>query len=823
MDFILTFLLKVFKVLILEEYLIFFPCIFLFFYSIFLFKNSKNKNIFLKILIFFLPVFYIFYSYSILPDYFSALGQDSLIELTDTVFSETIFFIKNFLILVFDPLIFLRNRFWLILISSFFVALVIFVTSEILVQDKKRYILICNKVYKFSFLFVLVVILTQSINLAVKSYQVGVELKNFENSIKDNVNNIVSKKEKGNNDLLVVTYIGESTSALNLSLYGYPLNTTPWLKTVSKNKNFILFKRIFAEHTHTLGSLTKSLSICLSKNCLLEKKYTKNFFPMTDIINKSGIDTYLYSTQGNLGGLNAASNIVLNAKNQFYPYKDKKDKYLGDRFISKIKDKDFFSEKFCKNSNIFKNKNAGLVFLHSYAGHFGHNGYSEHIQKDLIFDYPSYINKKNYLGKDDSNFDLVKEYDAAMRYIDTSIQKTIECTFKSANENKKPVVFLYFSDHGEAPASRKGHDSNILSYEMIHVPFFIYFNDIAYELFKDKFDSLNEIKNENRSLSIIKETILYLFEMNVVTKLDNKEIYDFKKFPYPQKKFIIERQLLNDKRVEVPTFWSPSFDLRDLKKEYFDNQNVSITLWQLQNYLNTNNLSNKKNISNLVCQHRANSYALQFKASLSIGCFETDIIFLKDKALSAHGIKLDTNLIFDNFLKSDYQKNTVWLDSKNINVPQNCEYANDWLKKNNNKFESLLVEMPISSIKSINNTRWLNCIKEINNLHNVEVAYYLDTNLAKKCTKDIESSLKNSINCRKFYSDTFSVLDKTKIKSITFDHKAAKIAVMNDNRLNDYKWHTWHVDSMQEFEYLKNRKNTGIILLKNHSNLENFN
>ena len=46
---------------------------------------------------------------------------------------------------------------------------------------------------------------------------------------------------------------------------------------------------------------------------------------------------------------------------------------------------------------------------------------------------------------------------------------------------------------------------------------------------------------------------------------------------------------------------------------------------------------------------------------------------------------------------------------------------------------------------------------------------------------------------------------------------------MNNNRLNDYKWHTWHVDNMQEFEYLKNRKNTGIILLKNHSNLENFN
>ena len=149
MEFILIFLLKVFRVLILEEYLIFFPCIFLFFYSIFIFKNDRNKSIFFKFLIFLLPLFYIFYSYSILPDYFSALGQDSLIELTDTIFSEAVFFIKNFLILVFDPLIFLRNRFWLILISSFFIALIIFIVSEILTRDNKKYILFFNKIFKF--------------------------------------------------------------------------------------------------------------------------------------------------------------------------------------------------------------------------------------------------------------------------------------------------------------------------------------------------------------------------------------------------------------------------------------------------------------------------------------------------------------------------------------------------------------------------------------------------------------------------------------------------------------------------------------------------
>ena len=83
--------------------------------------------------------------------------------------------------------------------------------------------------------------------------------------------------------------------------------------------------------------------------------------------------------------------------------------------------------------------------------------------------------------------------------------------------------------------------------------------------------------------------------------------------------------------------------------------------------------------------------------------------------------------------------------------------------------------------------------------------------MAKKCSEDISSNLKQSTNCKDFYSDTFSVLEKTKIKSITFDHKIGKIAVMNNEKLNNYKWHTWHVDSVKEFKYLKNRKNTGII------------
>ena len=89
-----------------------------------------------------------------------------------------------------------------------------------------------------------------------------------------------------------------------------------------------------------------------------------------------------------------------------------------------------------------------------------------------------------------------------------------------------------------------------------------------------------------------------------------------------------------------------------LDEPTFQSQDVSISLWQLNNYLKTKNLSNKKLIKNLVCQHRANSLILQYKNSMSNGCFETDVYYLKNKVISAHGLEIDTNLIFDNFLDS---------------------------------------------------------------------------------------------------------------------------------------------------------------------------
>ena len=93
--FSIEFIKKVFFTLIIEEYDVFFPLIFFFFYLIFSLLIKKERNILTQIIILLILFFYIFYQYSYLSNFFSSIGQDSLIEL-NADFGEAIFYLKTF-------------------------------------------------------------------------------------------------------------------------------------------------------------------------------------------------------------------------------------------------------------------------------------------------------------------------------------------------------------------------------------------------------------------------------------------------------------------------------------------------------------------------------------------------------------------------------------------------------------------------------------------------------------------------------------------------------------------------------------------------------
>ena len=100
---------------------------------------------------------------------------------------------------------------------------------------------------------------------------------------------------------------------------------------------------------------------------------------------------------------------------------------------------------------------------------------------------------KNLLGKDYKNYKLYNEYDTAIEYIDSSVKEVMKCMgtkFKKSSANG----FYLFLRSRRSPATARGHDSSRLTYEMLHVPFIIIFNDAAQNIIIIKLMNLKNLK-----------------------------------------------------------------------------------------------------------------------------------------------------------------------------------------------------------------------------------------------------------------------------------------------------------------------------------------
>ena len=113
------------------------------------------------------------------------------------------------------------------------------------------------------------------------------------------------------NSLKVVVYIGESTSAMNFGVYGYPRATTPQLLRLrNEDPGLILFDNVMATFTHTSQSLLETLSIGLDASQNAQPIMTRQRLSLVDLLADSHVPVALLSNQGETGTWNMASRIV---------------------------------------------------------------------------------------------------------------------------------------------------------------------------------------------------------------------------------------------------------------------------------------------------------------------------------------------------------------------------------------------------------------------------------------------------------------------------------------------------------------------------------
>ena len=432
----------------------------------------------------YLSVFFILFFFAAFPfiKLIPNLGSDAFSEFQKINLDEVYFYIKtlNF----FAGWSIKHFILWSIIITTYILIIFILFTLS------KKFKFINFLKINYSILFIIIFIPT-----FINFYKVKllfnssiIEKQNLAKNILYNTDKL-DIRSKYSKDLSVVLYIGEATSRLHWSIYNYFRPTNKNLENFGEINSLILYDNIYSTHTHTSPSLLDALTIKANKKKEKNLKIVSDYsrYPIVDILNKVSIDTKLYSTQAKSGSWNIASSLIFkNANKKIYSSKYN----LGNAtYIDKNRpfDHEFlkeFTNEITKNSK----KNNFYVF-HSYAGH---GNYKENIPKKYHNNIDQFYEKQNnkaIFGKSFKNNqkEFLENYDSAMNYISDNIVFSL----KKISKLKKPIIFIYSSDHGESPLTGQGHDSSRYIWEMSSVPFIIYFNEEAKNRYPDLFNEIN--------------------------------------------------------------------------------------------------------------------------------------------------------------------------------------------------------------------------------------------------------------------------------------------------------------------------------------------
>lgn len=732
-----------------------------------------KKNFFLLIGSFFALFLHIFIIY---PMLFvgSGIGSDSLAEIVNFDLKEAIFWFTNLLSVNWIP----SNRHLQLYLLALLGYLFLWIIISLIVEKFNSYKL--SKYYlEYISIFLIITfpLYTKVYDVIISYSKMSNEYSNYEKNFNHDLSDLkLSKNEKGLNVLL---YIGESTSSMHMSIYGYPRNTTPLLKKInSENENLIIFDNIWSNHTHTSASLLKALSFDFQKNnevlplTIIESKRLS----ITDLLNKISIKTNLYSNQGKSGSWNLASSVIFkNAERSFSIQNimvgnssDAQNKPLDHIYFNQI-----FDEKI-KNNN--QNK-ISLDVFHSYAGHGPYRNFIEENYKKNVDNFYTNLSRESIFGE--SKFFLnnqLEQYDSSIKYIDFSISNAIK---KIKNLNK-PIVLIYFSDHGESPFTARGHDSSKFINEMARIPFLMYFNESAKNLRPELFKRYKKIslKKNTGTLEQLPITILELLNIKIespnffLRELSSPIGYEAKKKP------IIIRKIGNKySYVKIN-------DLDISNKNYMDNTDDAT-----KNYIYTNKYGSEKLG---ICYHRSNTIAKMVRGNFNSNCIEIDISVKDNKLYINHPPSNYTNLTMEVVDKIIGPSTKLWIDGKNLDKSKNCNLVLNFFYNKKKISKNTLIEFPS---RTELDPKLSKCISNLRSL-GISTSFYVPTKLGRECNllSDKNKNYLNSKKCKIFINTMRKAIETNYFTDISFDYKIYKLIkkLEYDKSLKLNMWNVAH-------------------------------
>lgn len=244
-------------------------------------------------------------------------------------------------------------------------------------------------------------------------------------------------EQSSGDDGIYVLILGEAHSRRRSSAYGYPLETTPFLKAAAAAPDCILMKNACSCHVQTMQVLT----MLLTARNQYDPREQAVWPSLFDVANYCSYETTFLSNQYPHGRFDspvtalaseAKRSLWLNTMEDFLLWRARPDEALLEKLPEALQSK------------------RGLVVLHLMGSHGPYfKRYPEEFGRDL---------------------EMVP-YDKSLRYTDSLLEKMV----KMFRENPRVRAALYLSDHAEIPGI--GHAADLFEPEMAEIPMFLYLSD----------------------------------------------------------------------------------------------------------------------------------------------------------------------------------------------------------------------------------------------------------------------------------------------------------------------------------------------------------
>ena len=582
-------------------------------------------------------------------------------------------------------------------------------------------------------------------------------------------------------DLLV--YIGESTSVMNMGVYGYLRDTTPHLTELKDtDPNFLMFQNVFSTHTHTSPTLLEAFSFGLLKEDQYLPINIRKRISIVNILKEGKIPVDLYSNQGQTGSWNRAASIIFKNANRTFSIEATK---LGnyDFKLKRPSDHEFFRAHITNKTIETQASRKSLNIFHAYAGHLPYlsdsipDAYHQSVDQKL-----SKKNAKAIVGKVVHKLDTVEAYDSTIRYIDFAIAEAI----KTVSSSTYPRIFIYFSDHGEAIFAERGHDSARFIHEMARIPFIIYFNEASKRSRPDLYEKYSQLAKDT-NVATLAQLPSTIFDLLGVQLLDDREV--------------IQLPIIGEKTSLFPivvreTSKGITYVNLNLKQADYKLTNgtrlIDNTDEATKNFaVTTNNVSK----NTFVCYHRSNSLAKAIRGKLVSNCLEFDIMVDETNNIAVyHPPVKDSGLMLSDILELSREGKQValWLDGKNLQTKRTCTALLNTLTKSPLPEKPLLIEFPSKSYlskKEINQ-----CVSELKE-NDFFTSYYVPTTEAINCSKKLDSGIEfeQESSCIALRKDLLAAKNSQLYTDFSFDYLGI-LAMEAIGFTKELKWNTWHVN-----------------------------